>query len=1040
MNTKLRHIFRVGGLLLVVATLLSLATAGQADQVLARMALAPQSAVLPAATCSYDGPTNTRTCELWAVAGTVDLPNWTGMPIWGYTDTDPALAGTAQYPGPALIANQGETVEVVLHNNLTETTAMVFPGQALVPDITGVAAGGTGTYTFTAANPGTYLYEAGLLPNVQHQVAMGLFGALIVRPALTNQAYDNPATAFDDEALLVLSEIDPALNNNATPPSFDMRDYAPKYRLINGQAYPDTPPIDIPSPAVGRKVLLRYVNAGLQHHTMGLLGVNQAVLAKDAGELTYPRQAVAETIGTGTTADMLVTMPTSADAAGGARYALYDTSMLLHNNGAAGFGGMLTFITVTDGAPPTTGPTTTSVSLSPNPTDGSVDVTVSATIPGATSAEYFIGSQGADGSGTPMNPGTGADEWTATILAADLPLDSGDHTIFVHGSNGVWGAFNFAILSLDKLGPTTGGIALAPNPSDGTIDVDLSATGDDSATGNSNITAAEYFIDTVGADGTGTPMTVNVAAPIASLDDTMAAAAMAGLAEGAHTISVHSMDAFGWWGAYDTATLAVDQTGPDTSNVVADPNPNNGSTPYNPTVAAVRVDATISDPSSGTPGVNSTIVQAEGFINTVGADGSGFPLTPSDGLFNEAVEEAYVYIPLSTIGQLGVGTHQIYIHGQDASGNWGATGFVDFVIETDIPTVSNVAVTPNTTDGTILVALTAAASDPSSGIDLAEWFAGADPGTGNGALMTVTANGAVWDLSATIDANGWAPGQYQINARARDTAGNWSPTAFATLTVTAGPPTAPEQLYFSTIASGLVPGTASPYDDADVYLWDDELAAFSRVFDARSGGANILPNNADIDGLAYDANAGGAGLFYISFSRNQGTNVPGVGVVQDEDVVTYDLENGAWQLYFAGVDECDGMDATNGHDIDAFDVVNGVSYFSTAGDAAVSGVAGPYDDADIYSIDPVLGCSRVLDASNVGLDEFADIDGLTVVDDDTFYISFDLDTGTSVAGLGIVQDESVVLYDAGVWSMHFDGAAQGLGASDDQDLDAIDVQ
>ena len=199
---------------------------------------------------------------------------------------------------------------------------------------------------------------------------------------------------------------------------------------------------------------------------------------------------------------------------------------------------------------------------------------------------------------------------------------------------------------------------------------------------------------------------------------------------------------------------------------------------------------------------------------------------------------------------------------------------------------------------------------------------------------------------------------------------------------------------------------------------------------------------AAIDGLAFDPDIGALGLYYMSFRRNQGTNVPGVGVVEDEDVVTYNPEDDEWQLYFAGVDVCDGMDATNGHDIDAFDVVNGVSYFSTAGNAAIAGVAGPYDNADIYRIDPLLGCIRVFDASTTGLVANIDvnIDGLTVVDDDTFYISFELDAGTFVPGLGTVEDESVVMYDAGAWSMYFDGTAQGLGASDAQDLDAIDVQ
>ena len=1054
MNTKIRHTFRAGVLLLVVVMLLGLATASQreaqAGSALSPV-MAPQVATLPAETCSYDGLTNTRTCELWATTGDLllpePLPNGnTTVPIWGYTNTDPTVGGVAQLPGPALIVNQDEIVEVILHNNLTQPTAMVFPGQALVPDVTGVDAGGTGTYTFTATNPGTYLYEAGLLPNAQHQVAMGLFGALIVRPVddsgipITSQAYADSTTAFDDEALLVLSEIDPALNTSATPSSFDMRDYDPKYRLINGQAYPATPPIVIPSPAAGRKVLLRYVNAGLQHHTMGLLGVDQAVLAKDAGALTYPRQAVAETIGTGTTADTLVTMPASADAPGGTRYALYDTSLLLHNNGAAGFGGMLTFVTVSDGAPPTTGPATTSVDLGPNPTDGTVDVTLSAIIPGATSAEYFIGSQGADGSGNPMSPGAGTNEWSAIILAANLPLESGDHTIFVHGSNGTWGAFNFAILHLDKLGPVTSGIALAPNPSDGSVDVNLSATGDDSATGNSNITAAEYFIGTIGANGTGTPLTVNVAAPVASLDDTIAAATMTGLAEGAHPVSVHSQDVFGHWGDYDIATLVVDQTGPTTSNVVADPNPNNGSTPYNPTVAAVRVDATLRDPLIS-PDVNSTIVQAEGFINTIGADGNGFPLTPADGLFDEPVEDAYVYIPLTTISQLGVGTHQIYVHGQDTSGNWGATDFVAFVIETDSPTVTGTAVNPDTTDGTVLVALTATASDPTSAIVLAEWFTGADPGNGNGTPMIVTADGAVWDLAATIDTNGWAAGDYTISVRARDAAGNWSATDSTILTVTDGPPPEPTiQIYFSTVGgnnNAAVPGVADP-DDADVYLWDEAAMAFSRVLDGTADAG--LPNNANIDGLAYDPNAGpGGGLFYLSFDRNQGTNVPGLGQVQDEDVVTYNPEDGQWELFFAGVDVCDGMDASNDHDIDAFDHdgVTGFTYFSTAGNATVSGAVGPFDDANIYLAGAGAGCSRLFDAVGAGLPANANIDGLSVVDADTFYMSFLEDTNVPV--IGLVQDEDVVLYDAGTWSLFFDGTAQGL-TNNGQDLDAVDVE
>jgi FtsP/CotA-like multicopper oxidase with cupredoxin domain len=188
-----------------------------------------------AATCA---PTVLR--DLYAQTGTATLYDSISINIWGYS-TD-GLAATL--PGPVLDVNQGDCVQVTLYNvDIPESTALLFQGQELIPDTTGVAAGGTAVYTFLASRPGTFLYEAGLLPNAQHQVAMGLYGALIVRPATAGQAYDDIATTFDKESVLVLSELDTALNTvlpavpNANPGAFDMRDYNPKYLLINGKAF-----------------------------------------------------------------------------------------------------------------------------------------------------------------------------------------------------------------------------------------------------------------------------------------------------------------------------------------------------------------------------------------------------------------------------------------------------------------------------------------------------------------------------------------------------------------------------------------------------------------------------------------------------------------------------------------------------------------------------------------------------------------------------------------------------------------------------------
>ncbi len=230
---------------------------------------------------------------------------------------------------------------------------------------------------FTASNPGTFLYEAALLPNAEHQAAMGLYGALIVRPAaipprtdtgtgrherintlsLTRAiqstdvgssvsgtgipagatitavtagvsftmsaaataagdgtvvvtrvaAYVDPATAYKDEAVLVLSEIDPALNNSVDPAAFDMRKFAPRYFLINGKVYPNTAAI---ASAAGHKVLLRYVNAGAKHHSMAVLGLRQVFVAKDASLLpTLNHNVAAETLAPGQTGDAIVTIP-----------------------------------------------------------------------------------------------------------------------------------------------------------------------------------------------------------------------------------------------------------------------------------------------------------------------------------------------------------------------------------------------------------------------------------------------------------------------------------------------------------------------------------------------------------------------------------------------------------------------------------------------------------------------------------------------------------------------------------------------------------
>jgi FtsP/CotA-like multicopper oxidase with cupredoxin domain len=300
--------------------------------------------------------------NLCATAGTVTMPGGVPVPVWGFSDggTGPApdcSAVTAGLPGPVLSVNEGDTVTVNVTNALPAGTpaaphelSLEIPGVDFAAGPATAAVGGTLSRTFTAARPGTFLYASG--GDAGRQAAMGLYGALIVRPAtggvpIPGQAYHPAATAFDVEATLVLSALDPAFN--AAPDTFDMKNYTATYWLINGKAYSSDPgntttPV---SASAGQRVLLRYVNAGFDNTTMLLLGVHERVAARSAYLLNNPFDAVAETIPAGSTEDAFVTVPAAAPPTPNG-FPLYNRQLHVTNGALTGptpaAGGMLTFI------------------------------------------------------------------------------------------------------------------------------------------------------------------------------------------------------------------------------------------------------------------------------------------------------------------------------------------------------------------------------------------------------------------------------------------------------------------------------------------------------------------------------------------------------------------------------------------------------------------------------------------------------------------------------------------------------------------------
>jgi len=209
----------------------------------------------------------------------------------------------------------------------------------------------------------------------------------------------------------------------------------------------------------------------------------------------------AETLAPGQTATP------SDDSCGDEReqVAVYDASLLLHNSNGARLGRNAHLCDRrTTAAGDTTGPTTSAVTLTPNKTNGTVDIALNASVSdvasgnaNVTSAEYFrrhircrrhrdcdvrsfwwtdCAGQRDDFDGYFERSGVGQPYDLRTRIGREQQI--GEHSVS-------------AVLNLDKAGPTTIGLTLTPNPSNGTASVSLAAAASDSATGNTNIAAAE---------------------------------------------------------------------------------------------------------------------------------------------------------------------------------------------------------------------------------------------------------------------------------------------------------------------------------------------------------------------------------------------------------------------------------------------------------------------------------------------------------------------------------------------------------------------
>jgi len=312
------------------------------------------------------------TYDLVAAPFDKTMPDGSSVPMWGFALDGPTLQPSA--PGPQLVVPPGDTTLTVnLRNTLPEPVSIVIPGQPAV--MTPVMfTDGQGrqrvrsftaeavpasiqTYTWSNLKPGTYLYHSGTHPQIQ--VQMGLYGA-VKHDAASGSAYPN--IAYDSEATLLYSEIDPVLHRavaagrygqpvpallpaGLTAADFPSStiDYAPKYFLVNGNAWA-AGSAPIPAGSVGGRTLVRFLNAGLRTQMPLLQGQYLSLVAEDGSPYPYAKEQYSVTLLALKTVDAILS-PTATGT-----FPVYNRR-LDPGSTAYAAGGMLTYLQVGAGAP-----------------------------------------------------------------------------------------------------------------------------------------------------------------------------------------------------------------------------------------------------------------------------------------------------------------------------------------------------------------------------------------------------------------------------------------------------------------------------------------------------------------------------------------------------------------------------------------------------------------------------------------------------------------------------------------------------------------
>ena len=286
----------------------------------------------------------------------ITMPDATSIPMWGYALDDnnnlsDGCGNPATVPGPELKLPRGDSkLTIHLKNELPEAISLIIHGQKTrmnpefftdskgrqrVKSLTHETLPGTqAVYRWNNFKPGSYLYQSGTHSAVQ--VQMGLYG-LAKRDFGNKTIYSN--NRYDKEVTLFYSEIDPALHaavdnqSYGTPAYPSTQNYKPKYFLVNGQPFDADNITPINAGKVGDRLLIRFINSGLEMHAPMFNDLYMNLIAEDGNPYPFPRNQYSVMLAPSKTKDALIRVTKAGKSV------VYDRRLRTTNSKQPGPGG-----------------------------------------------------------------------------------------------------------------------------------------------------------------------------------------------------------------------------------------------------------------------------------------------------------------------------------------------------------------------------------------------------------------------------------------------------------------------------------------------------------------------------------------------------------------------------------------------------------------------------------------------------------------------------------------------------------------------------